>query len=271
MAIAVVNLGASSGAPPGVAPDINSGTDATSYTGSSFTPPTDGIALAFAHARRAGVGADTPVLSGWGLTWTQIGSTLSFVTDYGIALFASILTGATVGALTANYSPNTEVGCILAVCQATGVDVSGGLAAAFVQQVTATGLVSGSGSITLASAGSADNRPVACFGHDVNEDTTPRTNWNELDDMKGAGHPRAIATQYRNDAFETTASASWTTATANWGGMAVELKAAATGRTTKNTDPRPVGQFSGVSRTMINPSFQIHPNRKFFIPARVGA
>lgn len=44
----------------------------------------------------------------------------------------------------------------------------------------------------------------------------------------------------------------------------------ATGRTTKNTDPRPIGQFSGISRTMINPNFQMHESKRFFIPSNMG-
>ena len=57
---------------------------------------------------------------------------------------------------------------------------------------------------------------------------THRANWTEVDAFEGAGATRGGNSQYRDDAFETTASATWTTSD-DWGGLAAELKATVAG------------------------------------------
>ncbi len=220
MAIAFTNQGVSAN------PDINEGAAQTSYLNSSWTPPTDGIILVNTHSRRNG-GPDTPTMSGNSLTWTQIGATLSDNDSGGLSLFAADTSGSAVGATTIDFGANTQVHCTASFFQATGVDISGGLASAFVQQPTDTGTGT-SGEITLAAAGNANNRAISFFWHLANEASTERTNWTEIDDLAGGGRNRGLITQYRDDAFETTASASWTS-DVKWAGMAVELLAAAVG------------------------------------------
>lgn len=216
MAIAFANLGASAN------PDINSGANATSYANSSWTPPTSGLIIAYVQARRSG-GPDTPTISGNGITWTQIGSTFDCDgTGNGISLFGANASGSSTGVTTVDFGANTQLHCSTSFFQVTGVDLSGGIAAAFVQQPTNSGTGT-SGSVTLSAAADSANRPIVCFWHKVNETTTPRTNWTEIDDLSGGGQVRGVETQYRDDAFETTASASWTTS-ADWGGVAAELK-----------------------------------------------
>jgi len=225
-AIAFANLGASvgQGAEGEVNPDINLATDVTSYSNASWTPPTDGLIIAFVLSARSG-GPDTPTMSGNSLTWVQIGTTLAIGSGRGLSLFAANASGATTGATTVSFGANTQLGCIVSFFQATGVDLSGGVAAAFVQSPSNSGTAT-SGSVTLSAAASSANRPIAAFGHLVNEVSTERANWTEVDDMHGVGFPRGLITQWRSDAFETTASASWTTS-ADWGGIAAELKAEA--------------------------------------------
>jgi hypothetical protein len=218
MAIAFTNLGASAN------PDINDGTNATSYANTSWTPPTDGIIVVYVQSRRSGF-IDTPSLSGNSLTWTQQGSTLDCGDSYALSLWAADASGATTGATTIDYGSNTQLGCVASFFQVTGVDISGGISAAFVQTPTNTGTTELEGTVTLSAAGNAANRPIAGFVHDVEEANTPRTNWTELDDMSGAGHARSVITEYRDDAFETTGSATWATAPTVWGGIAAELKA----------------------------------------------
>jgi hypothetical protein len=166
-------------------------------------------------------------MSGNGLTWTQIGSTLADGDNGGLSMFAADASGSSAGATTVDFGADTQVHCTVSFFHATGVDLSGGVAAAFVQSPTNTGTGT-SGSVTLAAAGAADNRPISFFWHLAAESSTERTNWTELDDMTGTGRNRGIITQYRDDAFETTASASWTTS-AKWAGIAAELKASVAG------------------------------------------
>lgn len=217
MAIAFANLGASAN------PDINSGTDATSYANSSWTPPTDGLIVVDVIAKRAAA-LDTPTVSGNSLTWIQIGSTLNCGgNNHGLSRFAADASGSSAGATTISFGANTQLHCSASFYHVTGVDLAGGVAAAFVQTVTATGTGT-TGTVPLAAAASSDNRPIVGFFHAQNEAKTPRTNWTELDDLAGTSGIRNLETQYRSDAFETTATATWATSDI-WGGIASELKA----------------------------------------------
>lgn len=219
MAITFTNLGATAN------PDINSSTDATSYATASWTPPTSGLIIVYVVGART-AGPTTPTMSGNGLTWVQIGSTLSMqVGERALSLFGANASGSSTGATTIDFGGVTQLGCLASFFHAGGVDLSGGVAAAFVQTVTNTANSGTTGSITLAPADGADNRPIVGFYHSTSEASTPRTNWSELDDIQGTSPSRALETQYREDAFETTASATWATSSFR-GGIAAELKAA---------------------------------------------
>ena len=223
MAIAFVNLGTNAN------PDINTGSNSSSYSNSSWTPPTDGIIYLWVQSRRNG-GPDTPTVSGNGIAWVQIGTTFDLDGGgNGLSLFGAFASGATAGVTTVDFAGNTQTHCVMQFSQVTGADESGTIANTIVQNPTSSGS-GASGSVTLAAAGSSDNRPISCFWHKKNEVSTQRTNWTELDDQNGTGQSRSVGSQYRSDAFEVTASASWTTS-ANWGGTAAEIKAVAGGVT----------------------------------------
>ena len=167
---------------------------------------------------------DTPTIAGNNLTWTQIGSTLVFATSTRtLALFGANASGATSGITTVTFA-NTQLGCTVSFFHATGVDLASGVAAAFVQNVSNSGTGT-AGSVTLAAASATKNRAISGWCHLANEVTTHATNWTEADDLAGIGHMRGSQTQYRTDAFDTAAAATWTTSSA-WGGIAAELKAA---------------------------------------------
>lgn len=223
--ITVTNLGTSIALGSNVAdnPDINSTASATSYSNSSWTPPTDGLIIVFVHSRIAG-GPTTPTMSGNSLSWIQIGTTLNDGDGAGgLSLFAANASPATTGTTTIDFGADVQVHCTGSFFQVEGIDISGGVSAVFVQNVTNTGTGT-SGSISLASPGSADNRPVSFFWHLGDEQSTNQTNWTVIDNMNGSGRTRGLITQYRGDTFETTASASWATSS-KWAGIAVELKA----------------------------------------------
>lgn len=106
---------------------------------------------------------------------------------------------------------------------------------------------------------------ICSQGSDVGTDeftswaNTGSTRFEELDAISttaGNGGGHGIAYGYKVSAGATgTATATLATASGQ-GRITIALKpqqAAAGGRTTKNTDPRPLGIFSGMSRTMINP------------------
>src|SRR3989344_4439836 len=204
-------------------PDINSTTDATSFTSTSWTPPSSGLIILFVFSR-GGAGNNVPTVTGNSITWTQIAN-YKVGTFRAITLFGANASGSSSGSITLDYAGNTQTTQAVSVFYATGVDLSGGVAAAFVQTQTNTGTCSGTdcATVTLNAAGNSNNRPIAAFAHDVNEATAPRTNWTEADDLALGTPARAFETQYRGDAFETTASSTITTSSV-WMGMAAEIK-----------------------------------------------
>lgn len=219
-AIAFTNLGASTGTATN--PDINDSTDASSYSNSSWTPPTTGIIIAIVHNRVSTATANEPTISGNSLTWTSIVTRSQ--TNARITIFAADASGATTGVTTVDMASQVQFHAIVSFYQVTGVDISGGIASAFVQTPVNSG-TTGTGSVTLASAANSANRPISAFYHQANEATTHQTNWTELDDLSATGALRGFDTQYRDDTFDTAAAATWTSSTVAWVGVAAELKA----------------------------------------------
>lgn len=216
MAITFTNLGATANTNP----DINTGTDANSYPNSSWTPPSSGLICVFVRNRAATPG--TPTMSGNNITWTEIASVTNGVSK--LTLFGADAAGSTTGVTTIDFAGATQIACQASFFVADGVDLTGGVVAAFVPAPPASATSVTTLSITLAAAGHADNRAIAGFFHAQNEATTERANWTELDDLAVGLGGGGLATQYRGDAFETTASATWAS-TVNAEGIAAELKA----------------------------------------------
>jgi hypothetical protein len=223
VAITFTNLGASAN------PDINELNDLSSYPNSSWTPPTSGLIVLFVASRAVTGTTNVPTVSGNSLTWTQI-ATVQRGSAHTMTLFGANASGSATGATTIDFAGQNQSFCRASFFLAEGVDLTGGVAAAFVQSPTNQGDGVTSGSVTLSAAAAGDNRPIAAFYHAANEVTTPRTDWDEMDDLAGSFTNTAIETQSRDDAFETTASASWATSTSvNWLGIAAELKATVAG------------------------------------------
>ena len=219
MALAFANLGVSAN------PDINTGTDGTSAATASWVPPASGLICAFVWTRSTN--GHIQAMSGNGITWHQI-ATVQSATVHRLTLFAANASGSTTGATTISIvGGDTAIGFRVSFLHVTGVDLTGGVAAAFVQAPTNQAANVATLSVNLAAAGNAANRAIAGFAHAANEATTPRTNWTELDDLATGAPNNALETQYRGDAFETTASASWASSVQALG-IAAEIKAALT-------------------------------------------
>lgn len=209
---------------------INSGTDATSYASASWTPPTSGAILVWIFSAEANGLNEVASVSGNGLTWVKIGqcgwapSTLTRRTT----LFAAWASGATTGVTTVDFGANTQLGCIAIFTQVTGTFGPSNIRDIFPQGASYRGNdVSGSFNFPNQEASSA-SRAIACFAHLANETTTERTNWTELEDQSGAGPLRGVEVQVRTDAWEATASATWTTSSL-WAGFGVEISESGAG------------------------------------------
>jgi len=205
-------------------------TDASSYTTASISPAPNRVLLVFTQSVMAtAVLAPTVTVSGLGLTWTQRADRLYASADNvgaepnRLNLFTAP-TGASPGsgALTLTMS-SLASGAGWVVIELDRADNGSPV----VQAPTAwSSAAETSGSVTLAGAGASGNRAFACFGHREWEPSTERANWTELTDRKQTNPSTNMQTQWRPDAFETTASATWATARV-WGGIAVEIRAAA--------------------------------------------
>lgn len=204
-------------------PDINSSTDATSYANSSWTPPTSGMVVVFVFNQTSSDMFDplVPSVTGNSLTWTLIDSII--VAQSRVSLIAANASGSAAGATTFDFGCQTQAGFGASFFSVSNVYLTDGVVGAFQQVQNGSGTGATSGSITLNSATDSGNRPISAFAHNTNEATTPRTNWTELDDLAGSAPARGFETQYRSDAFETTASASWTTGS-DWLGLAAEIR-----------------------------------------------
>ena len=209
----------------------SSDTDATSYATASITPTASRLLIACYHSVNLTEGIDPtqPTLTGNGLTWTVVDSWVyrQFGDRYRLSVAAANTGGSpSTGTITFDHGAQTEEGASWSVFELNGTDVSNGVSQCFPQFVHSTLNAGGTSiSLTLASAADSGNRPFLCMGGGMNEDITPRTNWTEIH-QAGATSPNVlIETQERLDTFETTASATWTTAIL-YGGIAFEVKIA---------------------------------------------
>lgn len=211
---------------------IHSTTAATEYTTTTgaFTPGANSLMVAFIVSR--GAVASPSGVSGNGATYAQIAGSVIDEDLAGTATRGEVWVADSGGTptnteVTATGWGTNRAGCSVVVVEVTGADLSGGAAGAIVQSPTNDGATvnATSGSVTLAAAGAAGNRPIVCFAHGANEATTFRTDWDELNDGNYNTPATGVETQSRTDAFETTASASWASSV-DWLGMALEIKAA---------------------------------------------
>lgn len=216
--IAFANLGTSAN------PDINSSTDASSYVNSSWSPPSSGLIIACIGNRNvAATTPATPTITGNNLTWIQITTVINPGGVFRLTMFGANLSGSSTGATTVDFGGENQRGATASFFQATGVDLSGGVVAAFIQSPTNTGTGTTTSTVTLSAASDTNNRPVYCsLAGTSSVAQTPRINWAEVDDLSGSDYG-SIETQYRDDAFETTASATWT-GNGQFAAIAAELK-----------------------------------------------
>lgn len=208
---------------------VYSTTAAASYaTTGTYTPAANSLLVAFVVGAGNTNDPDhsTTPFAGHGVSWTKLTlSANALSTTHALSAWvADAGSSPTSAACTAQWASN-RTGAAVIEFEVTGAELGGGASAAILQNPTNNGTGT-SGSLNLAAATMAENRPLAFFVHLANEATTPRSLWTE--DASADGNFNNPATgaeaQYRSDAFETTASASWTASSA-WRGIALEVRA----------------------------------------------
>jgi hypothetical protein len=259
------NLGASA------APDFASGTDATSYANAAWTPPTSGLIICTVYSRKSGGGTPTtPTMSGNGITWTQIATVGN--STHRLTMFGANGSGSSNGATTVSFGAETQDFMHANFMSATGVDLTGSVAAAFVQAPSGSG-TDISASITLAAAGSSSNRPFAAFSLSTTPGMFARAGWTPADDQ--AIFTAESQTQYRSDTFETTASDTWDGIGRTWVGIATELKFASAGSTITGIAGGANGRvlllenIATASITLANDSGSSSAGNRFYCPGGV--
>jgi hypothetical protein len=106
--------------------------------------------------------------------------------------------------------------------------------------------------LPMLAAVDSNSRGFSHFVHQANEATTFRTNWSELSDDTGLSPAAAAESQWRSDAFETTASATWTTSVRHLG-FAIEIAEASApsiARATSATYADPAAEAGPVTVNM---------------------
>lgn len=236
-----------------IAVPLNTGTgtgvDATSFT-RSLTAVAGSMYVTTFTGERTGANPPDPTVTHNSVTATKITS-LVYVTaaDPRRTIWVYAWDGGAGSALvnvTYDFGGVTLTGFECKVFEVTGSDMANGLSQTFVQSPNTGADLSGtSGSITLAAAGDANNRPFAVFAHAANETLGIRTNWSAIGAEGTHANPdNSTRAFWRSDTFETTASSSWTTSAA-YGGIAFEIKAASAGGGVAVIDPFGMSGFFG--------------------------
>lgn len=209
--------------------------DATSFSTSAFTPTASELLIAcYAVDRTSSLDPTTPTVSGHdgGTAWALINSLLyktDTTTHRSVFLFACVTGGSpSSAAVTFSHGATSHSAAFASVFEVSGGDEANGLLQTFEASYLGPVDPTNNTSITISmNAGSnANNRPFAFFIRVGTQNMVPRTNWTEIQE---AALGAAIESQWRSDAFETTASVSWTTTTNPYSGIAWELKAAGAG------------------------------------------
>lgn len=207
--------------------------DAINFTADQNSYSTTGGVTPAANALVLGIGTVNrtppldPVVTGYGLTWEQIAA-VSFQTigtpSQRLSLFRAMGTPV-AGNLTFDYGANTCLGASLAVCQFTGVDTSGSNGSgAVVQAATNAANATANPNVTLAALdASALNAVFACFGKSTNPFSgVAEGGWTEDLDT-GHGIP-ASGFYLCHRLLTTDNTVVVTSASGDWGGIAIEIK-----------------------------------------------
>lgn len=207
---------------------FQSSTDATSYTTASITPTSNYLILASVTSSKSGT-PNTPTLSGNGLTWVQFDQVAydTVGTQRTTTFFRAMGSSPSSGAVTADFGGNTQTACVIVIDQFSGVDTSGtNGSGAIVQSVTGTEYALDTLTINLAAFSSANN---ATYGVASNGDSGNFTAGTGFTQVGATGSTTPLIntmSQFRNDndtSVTFLGTALWT-----MGGIAVEIKAAAT-------------------------------------------
>lgn len=219
---------------------LTSGNDTSNistYTTASQTPTTGRLVLATV-VNSKGTTPDTPTLTGNGLTWVQV-ATVTFGTIATpvkrVTLFRAMGT-ASAGTVAIDFGGVNQTGCAWAFAEFAGTDTSGtNGSGAIVQSVTNNVDSAASLTVTLAAFGSVNNATFGGFGNSDSADMTIGTGFTAIG-ATGFATPNARVFQEWKTANDTSVDANAAAGTPNFGGIAIEIKAASSSTPIVDTD-----------------------------------
>ncbi len=205
--------------------------NATNYTTASVTPTANALVLlATVATRNSTVCSDNDVtgVTGNGLTWANIDRqcfSSAGTPVQTVEIWRTMGASPSTGAINFDFSATTQLNASWAVIECTGVDTGGTNGSGAIVQ-SAKNLIEPGTSLTvnLAAFGSANNATIGAFGNATNQAVTPGSSFTELAEQQNS-EGQTLQVQWRND-NDTSVDASWSSIDA--GGVAVEIKAAAT-------------------------------------------
>lgn len=204
-----------------------SATDASSYTTASVSPSKNKLVIV-GVLNTKGTTADTPTLSGNGLTWDQVQTNLFDSDLKRVTMFRALSTSTpTPGTITIDFGGATQTGCAWSVYEFSGIDRTGTNGAnAIVQNDTQDVTNGGSITATMAAFSSTANGATSICGNDQNGTMTEEAGWSEIHDVATGTAPAFTFHSMWIATNDNTATHDW--ANNNDGGaIAVELKGGA--------------------------------------------
>ncbi len=197
-------------------------TPAASFATASIAPSANQLVLAAVFTTVSGGATAAPTLSGNGLTWVQI-ATQVFSTDFRITLFRAMGSSPSSGAVTMDFSANTQDFGSWSLTEFNNVDTSGANGAgAVVQSAINSDTTAVSLTMTLSAFAEANNATYGTVGISINEAPGAGSGFSLLGTT--AGGQGSLGSEWRSD---NDTSVNMTFSSANCGGIAVEIQVAA--------------------------------------------
>lgn len=210
---------------PSLLTGSTSSTDASSYNTASVTPTAGALLIVVVNTRFGSAVPNTPSVTraGGGETFTLVDTRDGWIADRTkLSVFRAVGV-ASAGALTFDFSGQTQTQCSWIVAEITGQDTT----TPVVQSVDNGGSGT-SGSLALSAfADATNNMSLAAWAKQIVQDVVPDSgnSWAEVTQVDQAENGLVIALHYRQGE-DTSPTASWASSH-SWGGVGMEIAVAA--------------------------------------------
>ena len=203
-----------------------SSTDASSYETASVSIPKDRLILLTVANIRTPATANTPTVTGAGMTWTQVRTQADTENIRRVTVFRGVSSSNTSGALTIDFAGQTQLRCGWSLSSFKNTDISGTNASNAIVQSAGVGTDGSANTniiVTLGAFSSVDNATFGGIRLGTSTGVNAGSGFTELGqaDMEGGTNP--IQTEFRND-NDTTVAWTWTSEVTRATGIGLEIK-----------------------------------------------